>query len=76
MISDSLKIEAPPIAEYPKGAAWYHMSAEEVLADLGSAATGLSTQEAGQRLAANGPNELKEGKRIRVPLYPVREPRR
>ena len=43
--------------------AWHLRSAEEVLAGLGSAATGLSTQEAGQRLAADGPNELKEGKR-------------
>ena len=47
MISDSLKIQAPPIAEHPKGEAWHHRSAEEVLADLGSAATGLSAQEAG-----------------------------
>ena len=35
-----------------------------MLAQLGSAATGLSAPEAAQRLAANGPNELKEGKRI------------
>ena len=35
-----------------------------MLAQLGSTATGLSAQEAAQRLAANGPNELKEGKRI------------
>ncbi|MBS1212721.1 MAG: Calcium-transporting ATPase (modular protein) [Proteobacteria bacterium] len=63
MISSSLKIQAPPIAEHPKGEAWHLRSAEEVLAGLGSAATGLSAQEAGQRLAADGPNELKEGKR-------------
>ena len=55
---------APPIAARPAGKAWHSQSAEEVLAQLGSAATGLSAQEAAQRLAANGPNELKEGKRI------------
>ena len=35
-----------------------------MLAHLGSSATGLSAKEAAQRLAADGPNELKEGKRI------------
>ncbi len=35
-----------------------------MLAQLGSAAAGLSATEAAQRLTANGPNELKEGKRI------------
>ncbi|WP_319585678.1 cation-transporting P-type ATPase [uncultured Desulfobulbus sp.] len=56
----------PPSAtnEPPKGTAWYHRSAEEVLAELGSKATGLSATEAGQRLAANGPNQLREGKHI------------
>ncbi len=44
--------------------AWHNRSAEEVLAHLGTSAIGLSAQEAAQRLAANGPNELKEGKRI------------
>ncbi len=44
--------------------AWHSKSVEDVLAHLGSSATGLSAQEAAQRLAANGPNELKEGKRI------------
>ena len=53
-----------PITEHPKGEAWHNRSAEEVLAQLGSSATGLSAAEAAQRLAANGPNELKEGKRI------------
>src|SRR6185436_15219438 len=52
------------IAAQPQGKAWHSQSAEGVLAQLGSAATGLSAQEAAQRLAANGPNELKEGKRI------------
>ena len=64
MIPDSLTIQASTIAGYSKSADWYHRSAEEVLADLGSAATGLSEQKAEQRLAADGPNELREGKRI------------
>ena len=64
-------------AQQPKGKAWHSQSAEEVLAQLGSAATGLSAQEAAQRLAADGPNELKEGKRISpLPDFPrpVQEP--
>ena len=55
---------SPAIAAQPKGEAWHSQSSEEVLTKLGSAATGLSTAEAAQRLAADGPNELKEGKRI------------
>ena len=55
---------APATVEQPKNETWHSHSAEEVLAQLGSAATGLSATEAAQRLAANGPNELKEGKRI------------
>ncbi len=55
---------APAIAEQPKGKAWHSQSAEEVLAQLASTSEGLSSHEAAQRLAANGPNELKEGKRI------------
>jgi len=55
---------APAIAAQPKGEAWHSQSSEDVLAKFGSAATGLSATEAAQRLAANGPNELKEGKRI------------
>jgi Ca2+-transporting ATPase len=56
---------APAPVEQPRGKAWHSQSAEEVLAYLGSSATGLSAQEAAQRLAADGSNELKEGKRIR-----------
>jgi Ca2+-transporting ATPase len=51
----------------PHGNAWHSQSAEEVLVQLASAATGLSSSEAARRLAANGPNELKEGK----PLNPL-----
>jgi len=54
----------PAIAAKPPGKVWHCLSAEEALAQLGSTATGLSVQETAQRLAANGPNELKEGKRI------------
>ena len=52
---------APATAAPPTGEAWHNWPAEKVLAHLGSTATGLSAQEAAQRLAANGPNELKEG---------------
>ena len=48
----------------PKGKAWHSQPAEDVLALLASTADGLSAAEAAQRLATNGPNELKEGKRI------------
>jgi len=47
-----------------KDRAWHSQSAEEVLVQLASAVNGLSTQEAAGRLAANGPNELKEARRI------------
>ena len=42
---------APGIAEPPKGKAWHNLSAEEVLAQLGSTPNGLSAEEAAQRLA-------------------------
>jgi Ca2+-transporting ATPase len=58
--------EAPAVAEPPESNAWHSRSAEDVLIRFGSSATGLSAQEASQRLAADGPNELKEGKRIRL----------
>jgi len=56
--------QSPAITEPPTGETWHNKPAEEVLAQLGSAAAGLSAQEAAKRLAANGPNELKEGKHI------------
>ena len=55
--------ESPPLMGHPTSDAWHSQSGEEVLAQLGAAATGLSAQQAAQRLAADGPNELKEGKR-------------
>lgn len=39
-------------AAKPEGKAWHSQSAKEVLAQLGSAATGLSAAEAAQRLVA------------------------
>ena len=56
------------VVEPPAGTAWHSQSAEAVLAQLAATAEGLSAQEAAQRLAADGPNELKEGK----PISPLR----
>jgi Ca2+-transporting ATPase len=52
------------IPEQQKGIAWHNRTPEQALTHLGSAATGLSAAEAARRLAAQGPNELKESKRI------------
>ena len=43
---------------------WHSQSAGEVLAQLGTTATGLLSVEAAKRLTADGPNELVEGKRL------------
>lgn len=56
--------EPSPITEHSKSKAWHIQSAGEVLAHVGSSATGLSAQEAANRLAADGPNELKEGAHV------------
>jgi len=55
---------APTGVAQPQSKIWHSLSAEEVLSQFGSTSNGLSASEAAQRLAANGPNELKEGKRI------------
>jgi Ca2+-transporting ATPase len=55
---------APSMAAQPKGKVWHNQSVDEVLAELASTGDGLSSQEAAQRLAINGPNELKESKAI------------
>ena len=55
---------SPPVAELPKDQAWHNMSAEEVLVLLGSSTAGLLAPEAARRLAADGPNQLKEGVRV------------
>ena len=60
-IALNLMTAAPATTVAPKDQAWHSQSAEEVLGQLRSATTG---QEAAERLAADGPNELKEGKRI------------
>jgi Ca2+-transporting ATPase len=43
---------------------WYGQPIAQVLAAFGSAPNGLSAPEAARRLAANGPNELKEARPI------------
>ncbi|MEX2178493.1 MAG: cation-translocating P-type ATPase [Gemmatimonadaceae bacterium] len=53
-----------PDAEQPGREAWHNRSVEDALAQTGSSAAGLSAEDAARRLAADGPNELKEGKRI------------
>ena len=68
MISGPLMTQAPHIDEHPKGEAWHYRSSDEVLAHLASSVTGLSAREATQRLAIDGPNELKEGAPISL-LY-------
>jgi Ca2+-transporting ATPase len=47
---------------------WHNRSAEAVMLQLDSSPTGLPAPEAAKRLAADGPNELKEGK----PISPLR----
>ncbi len=59
-------VEAPRNHAEGKTSAWHHLSAGDVLAHLASRAEGLSAGEAAQRLAANGPNTLEQGKRISV----------
>lgn len=56
--------EGPATAKQPTGKAWHSQSAEKVLAQLASTSEGLSALEAPQRLATDGPNELKEDTRI------------
>ena len=55
---------SPAGKKYPVGEAWHNWSAGKVLAHLGSSVNGLTSQEAAERLASGGPNELKEGKPI------------
>ena len=43
---------------------WHNRSAADVLAELNSSATGLTTQDAQQRIKADGPNELQESRRV------------
>lgn len=48
----------------PKTTPWHTQPMEAALLGLGSSPNGLSQEEAAKRLAANGPNELKEAKPI------------
>jgi P-type Ca2+ transporter type 2C len=52
------------VDEQSNNIAWHNQSAKDVLTQLDSSADGLSSQEAVQRLATDGANEIKEGKRI------------
>ncbi len=45
---------------------YYQMTTEEVLAEIGSSADGLTQQEAAERLSKNGKNKLAEGKQQNV----------
>jgi P-type Ca2+ transporter type 2C len=50
--------------ENPNGMVWHNQPSEAVMKHLGSNSAGLSSEEAAKRLAAEGPNELKAGRRI------------
>ncbi len=50
--------------EKPEAKIWHHLAIEEVLSALGSTSAGMSAQDAAKRLAKDGPNELKQSKRI------------
>ena len=43
---------------------WHNRSAIDVLAQLNSSATGLTTQDAQQRIKVDGSNELQESRRV------------
>ncbi len=53
------------VAEKTNGRAWHSQSVEKVLAQLGSAVTGLTSQEAAKRFAIYGPNALRQADPIR-----------
>jgi hypothetical protein len=57
-------VSAPFPVEHPNGKEWHNQSAADVLAHFGSSNAGLSLHEASQRLIAEGPNAIKEGKHI------------
>jgi hypothetical protein len=59
------------VANDAVGEDWHTRSPDDVLAQFGSSATGLSATDAAQRLATNGPNDLK-GKHGRQPVADVR----
>ncbi len=53
-----MRIEVP--ARAPEDVAWHRLDPAEVLTHLSTPPGGLSTEEAGRRLALHGPNELQE----------------
>ncbi len=55
--------QRPVIVDSARDEVWYNRTSDEVLAHVGSSTQGLSGQEAAQRLADDGPNELIEGTR-------------
>jgi len=55
--------DAPVPLRPPADAAWHQRPVAEALAQFGAAAAGLSGATAAQRLATDGPNELKESER-------------
>ena len=61
---ESVRTTARATATPAADASWHAQSTDEVLRQLATSAEGLSSQEAAQRLSANGPNELREGKSI------------
>jgi Ca2+-transporting ATPase len=52
------------LGESPTTLAWHHREGADALSETDSTAAGLSSSEAARRLAANGPNELKESKPV------------
>src|SRR6185369_5892613 len=62
--SQPTSADGPRNESEKKPSSWYSQPVEQVLAAFGSAPNGLSAQEAAWRLAANGPNELKEAKAV------------
>ena len=59
--TDDIGVSNASSADKP---AWHCLSADEVCGRLSSAPSGLTNSNAAERRTANGPNELKEGKRI------------
>jgi len=58
-----------PVSGHSKSKAWCNQSAEETLARLGLSAARLTAEEAPSCFTTNGPNELKEGKRMEYTLF-------
>ena len=56
--------EPRAVVNVPVREDWHTRSPEDVLAQLGSSVSGLPATDAAQRLASNGPNELKKGKGV------------